>query len=81
MQNAWERGECACVIGSMTRAIRAQKLLMAKGVRTEVVPTEGAGGGRGCSYALSYSCDAGDTVSVILQNAGITPRGSYGGGR
>ncbi len=81
MRNIWDREECVCVIGSVTQTMRAQKLLSAKGIRTDLIKADAEQTGDGCAYALSYSCMQNDTVRVILQNAGIAPRGFYGGGR
>ena len=74
MRNNSERGACVCVIGSMTQAMRAQSVLAAAAIRTEVVRAESSRTGRGCAYALSYPCAQQGNVKRVLENAGIRVR-------
>ena len=71
--------ECIAVIGSVTQAMRAQRILASASIRSSVVKADSAGIGGGCAYALSYSCDQDDNVKIVLHNAGIRPQGFYGG--
>ena len=68
---------CYCVMGSMTQAMRAQRVLSGAAIRAEIVKTDAAQ--RGCSYALSYSCAQSGNVRAILSRAGISARDYYGG--
>ena len=47
---------CVAVVGSMTQALRAQKVLANAAVRADVVKADSAHTRRGCAYALSYPC-------------------------
>lgn len=73
------RYECVAIIGSMTQAMRAQKILSNAAVRTEVIKIDSALTGKGCAYAVSYSCLQADHVKMILKNAGIRVRRYYDG--
>ena len=74
-----KRSECAAVIGSMTQAMRVQKLLANAAIRGEVIKVDSAITGRGCAYAVSYSCLQADHVKMILRDAGIRVRSYYDG--
>ena len=66
-----QRKGCLCIIGSMTQAIRAQRLLAASAISADTVKTATGRGGRGCTYALSFSCTQSENVRRILQNGGV----------
>ena len=69
---------CVAMIGSMTQALRAQRVLANAALRAEIVKADSALTRRGCAYALSYSCNQDGNVRTILENAGIRVRGFYG---
>ena len=68
---------CVAVIGSMTQALRAQKVLANAAVRADVVKADSAHTRRGCAYALSYPCSQENNVRTILATAGIRIRDFY----
>ena len=68
---------CLAVIGSMTQAIRAQRVLANAAVRAEVVKADTGESRRGCAYALSYPCAQENNVRTILAGAGIRVRDYY----
>ncbi len=68
---------CLAVMGSMTQAMRAQKVLAGAAVRAEVVKADSAHTRRGCAYALSYPCLQENNVRTILSGAGIRVRDYY----
>ncbi|MBE6566524.1 MAG: DUF3343 domain-containing protein [Ruminococcaceae bacterium] len=68
---------CLAVMGSMTQAMHAQKVLAAAAVRAEVVKADSAHTRRGCAYALSYPCSQENNVRTILSGAGIRVRDYY----
>ena len=68
---------CLAVMGSMTQAMRAQKVLAGAAVRAEVVKADSAHTRRGCAYALSYPCSQESNVRTILSGAGIRVRDYY----
>ena len=69
--------ECLAVMGSMTQAMRAQKVLAGAAVRADVVKADSAHTRRGCAYALSYPCAQENNVRSILAGAGIRVREYY----
>ena len=69
--------ECLAVMGSMTQAMRAQKVLAGAAVRAEVVKADSAHTRRGCAYALSYPCSQENNVRTVLSSAGIRVRDYY----
>ena len=73
------RYECIAVIGSMTQAMRAQRALANAAARAEVIKADSAITGRGCAYAISYSCLQAEHVKMILKTAGIRVRSYYDG--
>ena len=75
------QGGCGCIIGSMTQALQAQRVLAKSAIRAEVIKADAAQTHRGCAYALSYSCAQENNVRSVLQNAGIRARSYYGGNR
>lgn len=64
---------CVAVMGAMTQALRAQRVLANAAVPTEVIKTD-ADKRRGCAYALSYSCAQENNVRTLLASAGIRVR-------
>ena len=70
---------CLAVIGSMTQAIRAQRVLANAAVRAEVVKADTGDSRHGCAYALSYPCAQGANVRAILRSSGVRVRAYHGG--
>jgi len=77
MQTGFYSYGCLAVMGSMTQAMRAQKVLSDAAVRAEVVKADSAHTRRGCAYALSYPCSQESNVRTILSSAGIRVRDFY----
>ena len=77
MQNNFYSLGCLAVMGSMTQALRAQKVLSTAAVRAEIVKADSAHTRRGCAYALSYPCSQENNVHTILSSAGIRVRDFY----
>ena len=69
--------ECLAVMGSMTQAMRAQKVLAGAAVRADIVKADSAHTNRGCAYALSYPCSQENNVRTILSSYGIRVRDFY----
>lgn len=72
---------CTAVIGSMTAALKAQKVLGAAAIRATVVKLDSTVTNRGCAYGVEYDCNQSSNVRSILNSAGIkVSRYSEGGG-
>lgn len=80
MRNETNYQECVAVIGSMTQAMRAQKVLASAAVRAKVIKADSFDARQGCAYAVSYACVQKEAVRQILQNAGVQVRSFHGGG-
>ena len=66
--------ECIAIIGSVTQAMHAQRVLNAASIRTELVKADSSVTGRGCAYALLYPCIMEDAVLRTLQQDSIRVR-------
>ncbi len=65
--------ECTAVIGSMTRAMQAERVLAGASVRSYVTKVSSAPSG-GCVYGVSYACNQASLVRDILSHAGVRVR-------
>ncbi len=61
-------GMCQANLGSVTYAMKAQKLLHAAAIPANITKNEGA---HGCSYALNFSCAQLNNVKTVFANEGI----------
>ena len=68
-----ERKGCICILGSVTQAMRAQRLLASAAIPADTIKVTG-NGTRGCTYALSFSCAQNENVRRILEGGGIRPK-------
>lgn len=75
------RAACYCTVGSVTLTMRAQSVLQAASIRSQVVSADAAHAAKGCAYALSYGCAQEALVRRVLENAGIHVRSFYRGGQ
>ena len=69
--NTKTREECIAVIGSITQAMHAQKVLVGSLIRTELIKVDSSVTGRGCAYALLYPCSMDQALQRTLQDASI----------
>lgn len=61
---------CSAVIGTLTGAQKAQKVLSAAAIPAAVTKNESPSGG-GCVWSVSFSCNQKENVSAVLAAAGI----------
>ena len=66
-------GRCTAVLGAMTKAMQAERMLVGASVRVQVVKVSSTQAG-GCVYGVSYACAQESRVRKILSNAGISVR-------
>ena len=66
--------ECVAEIGSMTQAMRAQRVLAEIAVPTTVIKSNSFGDRRGCAYGVSFDCAQNENVESALQRAGVKVR-------
>ena len=67
-------GECIAEIGSMTQAIKAQRILADSAIPTTVVKSNSMGSGKGCAYGVSFPCQQRENVERICMGAKIRVR-------
>lgn len=73
-----EQPLCSIPVGSMTRAMRAQRVLSAAAVPARVVKADSASTGRGCAYAVAVSCGRELVARELLRRSSLL--GGEGGG-
>ena len=66
---------CSCVIGSMTQAMKAQRILSAAAIHAKVEKADSSATRRGCAYAVYYPCEQDANVRAILRRSGIRIKG------
>ena len=66
--------ECIAEIGSMTQAMRAQKVLSDFAIPSTVVKTNSSKGNKGCAYGLSILCEQKDNAENIFYKAKVKVR-------
>ena len=66
-----KRGECSAALGSVTQAMKAQKILAAAAIPSTVVKWEASSRLRGCVYGVEYSCQQQRNVETVLASARI----------
>lgn len=77
MRNENRKRSCVAIIGTMTQTMRAQSVLQAALIRTRLIKADASKSGGGCAYALSYPCELGDRLNMILYREGILPISFY----
>ena len=66
--------ECVAEIGSMTQAMKAQRVLAEIAVPTTVIKSNSAENRRGCAYGISFDCAQRENVENALVRAGVRVR-------
>ncbi len=67
-------GECIAEIGSMTQAMKAQRVLAEAAIPTTVIKSSSSKNGRGCVYGVSFLCAHTENVQNVLTRAGVKVR-------
>ena len=66
------KGSCRAEIGSITQAMKAQRVLATAAIPTTVIKKESVGrGSKGCMYGLSFSCVQINNVRTVLERERI----------
>ena len=66
--------ECSAEIGSVTEAMKAQKVLAAAAIPSEIIKKEGSSRRRGCVFGIGFSCAQQNNVRAVLGSARIYPK-------
>ncbi len=62
---------CAAVMGTLTNAQKAQKVLSGAAIPTSVTKSEASPSHRGCVWSVNFSCNQMENVRSVLSSAGI----------
>ena len=62
---------CVGALPSMTVAIKAQRLLLAQGISSEVISLTGKETKRGCAFGIEFSCEQEGAVRSMLRAARV----------
>mgnify|MGYP003321080900 CR=1 FL=1 len=74
MDNRKKYNSCTAVIGTLTAAQRAQKVLASAAIPSRVEKSESVAGQRGCVWCVSFSCSQRQNVASVLAAAGVRVR-------
>ena len=66
-----DRALCRIALGSMTVAMKAQRILSRNAIRADVVKISSEQSLKGCVYGIEFSCALLGNVRSILDSAGI----------
>ena len=66
--------ECSAELGSVTEAMKAERVLAAAAIPSEIIKIEG-GRRRGCIFGIGFSCVQANNVRAVLSSSRIIPRG------
>ena len=66
--------ECIAEIGSMTQAMKAQRVLSETAIPTTVIKSNSARSSKGCTYGVSFACAQTENVQNALARAGVKVR-------
>ena len=63
--------ECSAVLGTLTSAQKAQKVLSSAAIPTSIGKSEASSLHRGCVWSVNFSCNQQENVRAVLAAAGI----------
>ncbi len=76
---AEDRGTCTAVLGTMTNALQAQRVLANAAIHSSVTKISSSMSAKGCAYGITYPCAQERHVRAILSHANITVKKYMGG--
>lgn len=68
---------CCAVIGSVTYALKGQRLLASYNIMSKVIKVRSAGASGGCAYGIEFECMNTDTVASLLRRGDVQYRDIY----
>lgn len=69
--NAQNSAGCSAVMGSMTSAMKAQRLLSKHALRSNVIKISPSTQNKGCIYGIEFDCAQSVRIRNVLQESGI----------
>ena len=67
----YEHYFCNVALGSVTEAMKAQRVLSAAAIPSDVIKVDKARRHGGCIYGLSFACSQERNVRTLLNSSGI----------
>ena len=67
-------GKCFAELGTVSAAMRAQRVLGEAAIPSTVIKQEKGGSRSGCTYGVSFSCAQRRNVATVLNSTGLTVR-------
>ncbi|MBO5305123.1 MAG: DUF3343 domain-containing protein [Clostridia bacterium] len=71
---------CTASIGSLTHAMKGQKLLTGEGISSRIVKLDSKKTRRGCAYGIEFSCDEQRRVRSVLGASHLPVSDYFSGG-
>lgn len=68
---------CCAVIGSVTYALKGQRLLASYNIDSKVTKVRSAGTSGGCAYGLEFDCMHTDNVASLLRRGDVQYRNIF----
>lgn len=68
---------CCAVIGSITYALKGQRLLDSYNIVSKVTKVRSAGSTGGCAYGIEFDCMNTDTVASLLRRGDVQYKDIY----
>ena len=59
---------CVAAIGSMTLCLKAERMLLASGIRAHVISLSPGETRRGCAFGVAFSCADRNNVATLLRS-------------
>lgn len=69
--NGYTSRSCFAVMGNLTSAQKAQRVLSAAAIPTSLSKNESASSHKGCVWSVTFSCNQLENVKGVLSSAGI----------
>ncbi len=73
------RGTCTVVLGSVTTAMQAQRVLANAAIFGTVTKISSSTDSRGCAYGIEFPCSQKENLRLILARADISIKKMLGG--
>ncbi len=64
--------DCSADLGSVTYAMKAQRVLGDAAIPSSVIKLESSSRNRGCTYGIRFSCQQKNNVRTVLEAARIS---------
>ena len=70
-RRSYKGTSCTAVMGTLTNAQKAQKVLSSAAIPSSVTKSETSSSHRGCVWGINFSCNQLENIKAVLSSAGI----------